>query len=329
MELVTIIVPVYNTSKYLNKCLDTLLAQTYENIEIILVDDGSTDNSLEICKSYEEKDKRIVVISKANGGSSSARNVGLDAANGSFVGFVDSDDYVDGDFVSLMMEAIEKYDVPMAQISRDEINEDGTKKDDICTPPKEDYMISSKEQLRELLLHRGDCSYCTRITRKDLFDGLRFPEGKLNEDFYLMINMLPRIEKFIILPSQGYHVFYRLGSNSRAEDARNNFSRVFTDCVENADYVMKVVEESYPDLKKEALRFNLFQRLEYLLHIPIRQMTKSDNYYLSVVKYVRKHYFSQMLNPYLTFKNKIYLCLLGAAPRTVRVVHARLKGWDY
>ena len=125
MELVTIIVPVYNTSKYLNKCLDTLLAQTYENIEIILVDDGSTDNSLEICKSYEEKDKRIVVISKANGGSSSARNVGLDAAKGSYVGFVDSDDYVDGDFVSLMMEAIEKYDVPMAQISRDEINEDG------------------------------------------------------------------------------------------------------------------------------------------------------------------------------------------------------------
>ena len=172
MELVTIIVPVYNTSKYLNKCLDTLLAQTYENIEIILVDDGSTDNSLEICKSYEEKDKRIVVISKPNGGSSSARNVGLDAAKGSYVGFVDSDDYVDGDFVSLMMEAIEKYDVPMAQISRDEINEDGTKRDDICTPPKEDYMISSKEQLRELLLHRGDCSYCTRITRKDLFDGL-------------------------------------------------------------------------------------------------------------------------------------------------------------
>ena len=89
------------------------------------------------------------------------------------------------------------------------------------------------------------------------------------------------------------------------------------------------VEKSYPDLKKEALRFNLFQRLEYLLHIPIRQMTKSDNYYLSVVKYVRRHYFLQMLNPYLTFKNKIYLCLLGAAPRTVRVVHARLKGWDY
>ena len=94
-NLISIIVPVYNVSEYLPRCLDSLINQTYKNIEIILVNDGSTDNSLEICKKYAEKDLRIKVIDKENGGISSARNTGIAEASGEWIGFVDSDDYIE------------------------------------------------------------------------------------------------------------------------------------------------------------------------------------------------------------------------------------------
>lgn len=101
--LVSVIVPVYNTQDYLDKCIRTLLKQTYENIEIILVNDGSSDKSLEICKKYHNQDSRIIVIDKKNGGASSARNVGIQVASGEYIMFVDSDDYVDENYVKEML----------------------------------------------------------------------------------------------------------------------------------------------------------------------------------------------------------------------------------
>ena len=107
--LVSVIVPVYNTQDYLDKCISALLAQTYENIEIILVNDGSTDESLGVCRKYQSQDSRIVVIDKENGGASSARNVGIKVASGEYIMFVDSDDYVDANYVKEMISAQLKY----------------------------------------------------------------------------------------------------------------------------------------------------------------------------------------------------------------------------
>ncbi len=331
---VSIIIPVYNIeTDLLRKCVESVAEQDYEDLEILLIDDGSTDGTGAVCDELADRlgkdhndirGRDIKVIHKPNGGSSSARNAGIDASSGEYLGFVDSDDYIDRDYVSLMMSAIERYDIPMAQISRDEIDAKGRKMPDVCIPPDNERIITGKEQLRELLLHRGDCSFCTRLTKRSLFEGRRFPEGRLNEDFFLMIQMLPDIDRYVILPEQAYHVFYRIGSNSRSGD-KDVFRQVYADIVDNADHAEKLVEDIYPDLKGEAKRFALFQRLDYLLHVPIAMMNSDNGFYISVVRYLRNNLGLMFINRYLTVKNKIYLLLLTVAPRTVRTVHRKIK----
>ena len=322
---ISVIVPVYNIEKeYLERCIKSICNQTYQNLEILLVDDGSTDGSGDVCDRFAKEDSRIRVFHKENGGSSSARNLAIREAKGEYIGFIDSDDYIEPDMYALLAEAVTKYDVPMAQISRDEIDEQGNLMPNVCEPPKEEILISSEDMMRELLMHRGDCSFCTRITHKALFVDRGFPEGKLNEDFYLLTQMLTDITKLVILPKQCYHVFYRIGSNSRKKD-KNDFSRVFMDIVDNADFVTELVKEKYPSLLTVALRFGFYQRLDYLLHIPVGQMTKANEFYGNVVGYLRKNIGKMLGNKYLTGKNKMYLLLLTIAPKVVRYGHAKIK----
>ena len=113
-EKITVIVPVYNVEHYLEKCLDSLINQTYKNLEIIVINDGSTDNSGEICQEYAQKDNRIVYIEKENGGLSDARNVGLDKMTGSYVTFIDSDDWVELDYVEILYKKIIEYQADIA-----------------------------------------------------------------------------------------------------------------------------------------------------------------------------------------------------------------------
>ena len=120
MELVSIIVPIYNTEEYIDKCVESIINQTYKEIEIILIDDGSTDNSPILCDKWEEKDKRIHVIHLKNGGVSRARNIGLKNANGKYISFIDSDDYVESNFIEVMIEEFmkEKADIVISKFCK-------------------------------------------------------------------------------------------------------------------------------------------------------------------------------------------------------------------
>lgn len=323
-ELISVIVPVYNVMKYLPRCVDSLRRQTYRNLEIILVDDGSTDNSGALAEKIAMEDRRIRVFHKENGGTSSARNLGLSKARGKYIGFVDSDDYVDPRMYERLLAAALEDGLLMVQTSRDEIDEQGKRLPDVCVPPEEMELLESGKFMRELLLHRGDCSFCTKLTHASLFQGERFPEGELNEDFYLLVRLLQRVPAVAILPQQDYHVFYRYGSNTRTRD-EEEFPRVFTDIVRNADRAAKIVEEKYPELLSEAMRFGLFQRLDYMLHIPISQMNKENEFYCQVKDYLKAHRQDILESPYLTGKNKEYLLLLGTAPKLARKFHRMLK----
>ena len=114
-ELVSIIVPIFNVDKYLEKCIKSIINQTYRNLEIILINDGSTDNSYQICKKYSEQDSRIVLIDKQNGGSASAKNYGLKIAKGDYISFVDSDDFVELDMIEYMVNTIKKFNTDIVQ----------------------------------------------------------------------------------------------------------------------------------------------------------------------------------------------------------------------
>ena len=322
--LLTIIIPAYNIPEYLPRCVHSVMAQTYRRLEIILVDDGSTDGTGELCDELAKEDDRIRVYHKENGGSSSARNLALRYAAGEYIGFVDSDDYVEPDMYEELLKAIQRFQVPAAQAGRDEVDEKGNPLPDICVPPDRPLVIESGEFLKELLLHRGDCSFCTKLIRRDMFPEEAFPEGKLNEDFHLLVRMLPGMGKVASLPCRAYHVFYRIGSNSRKAD-RENFSRVYADSVDNADMAAVIAKRDYPKLKDIAFRFGIFQRLEYLLHIPVSQMTQDNTTYRNIVIYMRKKWTKSMTNPVLTGKNKLYHTLFAIAPRGIRKLHAVLR----
>lgn len=325
--LITVIVPVYNIMEYLPRCVDSICGQTYEKLEILLVDDGSTDGTGALCDELAAKDARIRVFHQQNGGSSSARNLGLDHASGEYIGFVDSDDYINKNMYRNLYDAIVTYDVRVAQIGRDERDEQGNRLPDICVPPRKAERIGNRDFLKELLMHRGDCSFCTKLFHRSILETRHFPVGALNEDFHFLIQLLPEIGDIVSLPEQAYHVFYRMGSNSRKTD-REQFSRVFADSVVNADVVMELVDREDRELTKIARRFGIFQRLEYLLHIPISQMTGDNTFYRQVVRTLRREFFAGLFNPYLTMKNKLYMTLFVIAPKGVRRLHRRLKGFD-
>ena len=324
MPLLTVIVPVYNILEYLPRCVHSITAQTYQNLEILLVDDGSTDGTGELCDKLAGEDERIRVIHKENGGSSSARNLAIEQAKGEYLGFVDSDDYIEPDMYERLYRGIVEYGVKMAQIGRDEIDVDGKLLPNICEPPVEPVCFGAEEFLKELLMHRGDCSFCTKLVHRSLLEEEKFPVGLLNEDFRLLVKILPETKKLVSLPGQTYHVFYRIGSNSRKAD-KENFSRVFGDCVDNADMTADIVNRDYPALKGIALRFGVFQRLEYLLHIPISRMGADNEQYRAIVKWMRRNWVKGMTNPYLTLKNKCYLTLFAVAPKGIRKIHRWLK----
>ena len=291
MPLITVIVPVYNILEYLPRCVRSITAQSYRNLEILLVDDGSTDGTGDLCERLAEEDGRIRVFHKENGGTSAARNLGLAHASGEYVGFVDSDDYIEPDMYEKLLWGIRKFHVPAAQIARDERDENDKPLSDICEPPAEPQVVACADFMRELLLHRGDCSLCTKLIRRELFPREAFPTGKLNEDFHLIVRMLPDIGRLVSLPAE-------------------------------------IVKRDYPELTEVSFRFGIFQRLEYMLHIPIAQMNRDNAMYRGIVSYLRKNWFRSMGNPVLTGKNKIYHTLFALAPRGIRKLHAmvRLRG---
>lgn len=318
---ISVIVPVYNSIDCLERCVRSICAQTYPYLEILLVDDGSTDGTGRLCERLAEEDTRIRVYHKENGGASSARNMGLNLASGEYLGFVDSDDYIEPYVYEELACALEKGGYAAAQISRDEVDEEGRRLPDVCSPPDEEWFCEAGTFFKDLLLHRGDCSFCTKLFQKEVFSGHCFPEGELNEDFRLLLELLQEIDGIVILPKQGYHVVCRKESTTRKK-TKDSFSRVFLDIVDNADAVQELVDRKYPALHEYALRFNLCQRLDYLLHVPVSQMNGENAFYKKVIKYLRKHLRDTVKNPYLTGKNKVYLLLFTAAPRMVRKVHA-------
>ena len=152
MARISVIVPVYRVEPYLDRCVQSIVEQTYSNLEIILVNDGSTDGTGRLCDELAGKDVRIRVFHKENGGSSSARNLGISHAKGAYLAFIDSDDYASPEMFERLVEGMQKSGAEIVQIGRDEVDTEGNKLPNICEPPKEDVYITSADFLKELLL---------------------------------------------------------------------------------------------------------------------------------------------------------------------------------
>lgn len=220
-EQLTVVVPVYNVEKYLSKCIDSILKQTFKVSEIILVDDGSTDRSGQIADEYASKYNNIRVIHQVNGGLADARNTGIDAATKEYIAFVDSDDYIDPTMYMELMKNLkgENADLSIGGVWTEFENGDG------YSPyaPNIRKIWSKREGLIQLNSFKYfNMSFCDAIFKRNLFEmsgygegKLRFPKGKLCEDFYLMHKIVARTEKIVYTSTPFYHYLQRENSISR------------------------------------------------------------------------------------------------------------------
>ncbi len=186
-KTISVIIPVYNTEQFLKKCIQSVIRQTYGSLEIILVDDGSEDNSGAICNAFAEKDKRIRVLHKQNGGLSSARNAGLDAATGAYIGFVDSDDWIEADMYQTLVSVMEEQECSIVECG---VNLCRNQKRRLFQETQNMEIISGKEALYRQMNMKQDfdiprIAVWSKLFRREFWDENRFPEGKIHEDYML------------------------------------------------------------------------------------------------------------------------------------------------
>lgn len=202
--LVSVIIPVYNVEAYLDKCIETVRNQTYTNLEILLIDDGSKDASGKICDAYGAQDDRIIVIHKENGGQSEARNRGLDIAKGEYIAFVDSDDYVDARMIELQLAYLQANGCDMVSCGTVK-----TVSDEEQAPDFEDLageLITQREAFFRLFYRRKFPGYvCAKLFRAETFKELRFPVGKIFEDVITTYHALEQITSVGILDCPMYY----------------------------------------------------------------------------------------------------------------------------
>ena len=227
MKLISVIVPVYNVEKYLGECIESILSQTYENFELILVDDGSPDNSGKICDEYAEKDNRIRVIHKENGGVSSARNTGLDNAKGEYITFVDSDDIIDKQYLELMYKRIVEVDSDMCFCHFDRFDANEYEKHQEKIPKYLAVDFNDKEFIDFAsaffdLKNNVFGSIWRTIYKSSSIEKIRFNSKiRISEDLVFAMNAICNSKSICSIPNVLYH--YRSNSNSAGKTYKKNF----------------------------------------------------------------------------------------------------------
>lgn len=209
-DTISVIVPVYNVEKYLHRCIDSIIHQTYQNLEIILIDDGSPDNCGNICDEYAHKDRRIKVVHKENGGLSDARNVGIENATGMYLAFLDSDDWVHNTYIEVLYNLLTNYEADISVCNFYKVSSS----DNLSGLSQNSHGIITYTNL-EALHQLYDENYLQMIVawgklfNKKLFEGIIFPVGKIHEDEFLVYKVLYRASKIVYTSEQLVFYFQR------------------------------------------------------------------------------------------------------------------------
>ena len=298
-ELISIIVPVYKVEPYLRKCVESILNQTYRNLEIILVDDGSPDNCGAICDAWEEKDGRIKVIHKKNGGLSDARNAGLAIATGEYISFIDSDDYIAPAFVAELYKAILETGADIAECATAYVDETGNilRQRNVAPLPQMDKI----KALRQLVLEDGIYqTVWNKLYRRAVVDGILFEKGKHHEDDFWTYQVFDRIDKLATVTQPMYYYLQRSGSiigagytPKRLDGLEARFLRmqylqkypelaaltrqsVIFDCMWHLQSALRYTE----GLEQEKAIAYIFQKLMATPKVPQKKLTANWKYHI-------------------------------------------------
>lgn len=306
-NLVTIVVPIYNVEAYLHECVDSILGQSYSNLEIILVDDGSLDSSGKICDFYSTQDNRIKVIHKLNGGLSSARNSGIEIANGDFIAFVDSDDYIHPKMIERMVDLACLYNASI--ICCDYTSTEFTDKKIVSK------VLDNRRAICRLFDDNGfKCFAWNKIYRRNLFKDILYPQGKLYEDIQTTYKLFKMVDKIIYTKDDLY--YYRIRENSIS---RYKFSERDRDLLEAINNVMNDSNSlgiASGNLKIGYMGYYLW----YIKKGMAAGANITDSYY-ELSRFVKDNYLNLFIHKNISLKKRSQLFLVGFCPKIYKYIY--------
>lgn len=293
-ELISVVIPVFKVEKYLTRCLKSVINQTYQNLEIIIVDDGSPDNCPQICDEYKKKDKRIKVIHKINEGLSAARNDGIKIASGNYITFIDSDDFISKFFIEELYSNIKKNDCDISICSQKLINELQNVSD---IKEKHDAIVYNHNEAIKLMLYQKKINNSAwgKLYKFYLFDNIEYPAGKIYEDIATTYKLFLKANKICL--SSCHYYYYTLRSNSISK----KFNEKSFDILENIktqEYDLKKYKIFDKALKSRKLNANFFI---------IRQIDKKKyiNKYTEIINEIKKDRKDVLFDKNVRLKTKL------------------------
>lgn len=323
MVKLSIIVPIYNVERYLERCIISILNQTYVNFELILVNDGSTDNSKDICEKYLSIDNRIKLINKKNGGVSSARNTGIELAIGEYIAFVDPDDYINKYMYEVLITTLKKDKSDMVicgynKVDQNEINFQEIN-NHIDVNNVRTSKISKVEALDKLLIEGEKFVFAwNKIYKRKLFNELRYKNGKIYEDEFLAHRVLYRCNKVSVINEKLYFYIQRDGSIVNSKFTTKKFDKVYA-LKERIDFFK---EKNLLELKEKAEKsfvdyfiwnyFVAYQRLENVNSDLIKLKNEFNKVFFEILK-----------NTKISWKEKLTLSLLYISPKAYNFIILR------
>ncbi len=302
-EKISIIIPVFKVEEYLPKCIESIIGQTYTNLEIILVDDGSPDKCGAICDEYAKKDSRIRVIHKENAGVAMARNDGIEIATGDYISFIDSDDWIAENAYEVLYNGLKEHDAECSVGGCVTVLE----KDGVLEPQERErkgvYCLSAQEAMKGVLL--GGSAVWNRLFKKEVFQEIRFPVGRVNDDEVVALHAYAECKKIVFLDEDTY--YYRIRSNSITT---SKFSLRKVDCyynsADNLEFIKKVCPELIPCAEFKYIKAMLYS------YVNLKRM-KKDEKAKSVLKNIKKDIKANksmaLKNSYITLPMKVLMIL--------------------
>lgn len=311
--LISVVIPVYKTEKYLYQCVDSVLNQTYQNLEIILIDDGSPDNCGSICDTYKEKDSRVLVIHKENGGQSSARNAAIKIVTGEYISFVDSDDYIDSDMIMNLYLSLVKTKSQIAICGFTKHYQEG--RIELDNSFNEEKVFHGDEILNVFLSDELIGSQpCNKLFARYLFEGVVFPIGRVYEDIAVMHIVFSKADTIVCLPSEMYNYIIHEESTSFQMNSRWAFG-LFRAFADRYEFMLSICLER--NIKTTVMNLILSKACGFsIAGFNYWNATKeTDSKYINnAVAFLRTHIAKILVNPIVTNKRKLKALIICLFP---------------
>lgn len=315
-KLVSIIIPVYNIEKYVQKCIESVIEQTYKNIEILVIDDGSIDNSSTICKDMAKKDSRIKVYNKINGGLSDARNYGIKKAKGEYLFFIDGDDYIANDCIEVLLKSLikEKSDIATTQFIR-------FYEKDKPISVEGHYKTYDTSEALEMLMYQNNCTTSAwgKIYKKELFNQIKYPKGKICEDLPTTYKLFAASKRITIGTHKKY--FYLQRENSII---RSKFNSKRAEALSFAREETQFIKENFPSITAAAINREFIEAITII--IAIGKTNKYQSIRDEAIKIAKKYRNTVLFDRKSTRKTKVYALMSYLGPNNLlRIISLKNK----